>query len=216
MSRTDPFDSIDEASSLHSREAGELIARARDGCDVSLNELIRSLQGYLLVIARHELNADLRAKVGASDIVQSVLIRAEQNLDEFRGSSRQTLLAWLRKILTHEIIAVHRKYIQSEKRNVQREVSLPAHDEDGEPIAERGLSPLGKAVYNENAMRLREAVERLPMDYQTVVYLRNWEKLPFEEIGQRMQRSADAVKKLWKRAIQQLERELGDEFTPSG
>ena len=134
------FDSVDEASSLESHDSRALIDRARNGCNDALTDLIKSLQGYLLAVAHQELNADLKAKLGASDLVQSVLIRAEGNLAEFRGETRQTLLAWLRKILINEIIAVHRRYVTSDKRNVQREVALDGDSRIDHPIVDPGLS----------------------------------------------------------------------------
>ena len=205
------FDSVDEASSLQSRDARALIDRARNGCNDALSELIRSLQGYLLAVANQELNAELRAKLGASDLVQSVLIRAERNIAEFRGESQHTLLAWLRKILVHEIIAVHRQFVSSDKRDIRREISLEGDSRIDQPIMDPGRSPPSDAAFNEDAWKLRKAVEKLPVDYRTVVYLRNWEQLPFDEIARRLQRSTDAVKKLWARAIRRLEKELKNE-----
>ncbi len=188
-----------------------LIQRARGGCDDALNQLIQSLQGYLLAIANEELNSDLRAKLGASDLVQSVLVRAEQNLADFRGDSRQTLLAWLRKILHNEIIAAHRRFVASDKRSINREVGLPSDDALERPFTDPGRSPQSDATLNEDAWRLRNAIEQLPEHYRTVVVLRNWERLAFDEIARHMNRSTDAVKKLWNRAIRRLEKELRDE-----
>ena len=205
------FDSVEDASSLGSDGSRLLIDRARNGCNDALTELVRSMRGYLLLIANQELNTQLKAKVGASDVVQSVLLRAEQKLPEFRGNSKQTLLGWLRKMLLNEIIAVHRKYAVSEKRNVGREVGLPDERRQGQPLYDPGHSPQSNAVMNEDAWRLRNAVERLPADYRTVIVLRNWDQLSFHEIGDHMNRSVEAAKKLWQRAIRQLEKELKDE-----
>ena len=52
---------------------------------------------------------------------------------------------------------------------------------------------------------LEQAMAQLPNDYQQVLRLRNWEQLPFDEIGVRMNRSRDAARKLWSRAILQLQ-----------
>ena len=115
----------------------------------------------------------------------------------------------MRKILQNEIIAARRQFMASEKRNVHREVDFPS--DSGIELADPGRSPQSDAVLNEDAWRLRSALERLADDHRTVVILRNWEQLPFDEIGQRMQRSTDAAKKLWIRAIRQLGKELRDE-----
>ena len=206
-----PYDSVDEASSLNLSNSYELIDRARNGCDDALAELITSLQGYLLVIANRQLQPEMRAKVGASDLVQSVLWRAKQNLTEFRGASRQSLLAWLRRILTNEIVAAQRKYLASKKRSLRREVPIDGDSRIAEPLVDQGHSPHSDAVLNENAMKLRHALQKLSVDHRRVVILRNWEKMTFEDVGREMNRTADAAKKLWARAIRQLQKELVDE-----
>jgi len=62
---------------------------------------------------------------------------------------------------------------------------------------------------HEQAEALRRALERLPDDYRQVVTLRYQEGRPFAEIAERMQRSENAVRKLWFRAIERLQQELG-------
>ena len=55
---------------------------------------------------------------------------------------------------------------------------------------------------------LVRALERLPEDYRRVIILRYQEQLPFEEIGRLLQRSPDAARKLWARAVERLHEEL--------
>ena len=59
--------------------------------------------------------------------------------------------------------------------------------------------------------RLREAILALPDEYRTVLMLRTWERLPFGEVGKRMDRSPDAARMLWARAVQQLSQQLQDD-----
>jgi RNA polymerase sigma-70 factor (ECF subfamily) len=49
---------------------------------------------------------------------------------------------------------------------------------------------------------------RLSADHQTVLRLRYWDDLSFPQIGERLSRSEDAVRKLWLRALRQLQAEL--------
>jgi RNA polymerase sigma-70 factor (ECF subfamily) len=51
---------------------------------------------------------------------------------------------------------------------------------------------------------LADTLGRLPEDYREVLILRHLECLSFPEVAQRMGRSADAVKKLWTRALDRL------------
>ena len=188
-----------------------LIAQAREGGHDALEELIRTCQTYLLLIANDELDSQLRGKLGASDVVQSALVLAEQNIAQFRGDSKQAFLAWLRAILRNELNAVHRKYIQTDKRDLRRERNTP-DDSDRRPVlADDQPTPGTEAVMHEEAVAVREALSGLSEDHRRVLILRNWERLSFEEIGEQMNRSADAAKKLWARAIERLRQEFPDE-----
>jgi len=53
-------------------------------------------------------------------------------------------------------------------------------------------------------------LERLPADQKTAILLRSRDHCSFAEIGERMERSADAARKLWFRGVEQLRRELFD------
>jgi RNA polymerase sigma-70 factor (ECF subfamily) len=60
----------------------------------------------------------------------------------------------------------------------------------------------------EEAAALHAAMSRLSEDYREVLHLRNWQQLPFMDIGEKMGRSAEAARKLWSRALVQLQQEL--------
>jgi RNA polymerase sigma-70 factor (ECF subfamily) len=62
----------------------------------------------------------------------------------------------------------------------------------------------------------RAAMERLPEDYRQVLMMRYQDQLPFEEIAQKLGRTANAVRKLWARAVERLEVELEREDMASG
>jgi RNA polymerase sigma-70 factor (ECF subfamily) len=65
-----------------------------------------------------------------------------------------------------------------------------------------------EAMANEKAEAVARALERLPEDYRRVITLRNQERREFEEIGRLMERSTDAARRLWSRAIERLQQEL--------
>ena len=74
-------------------------------------------------------------------------------------------------------------------------------------LAGSTLSPSGVAIEHEQALALRRAVDRLPEEYRRVVVLRFDDGLSFEEIGQLTDRSADAARKVWSRAMERLRQE---------
>ncbi len=69
-------------------------------------------RSFLIYLARRSLPelGPAAHKVSSSDIVQDVLLRAYEALPQFRGTTREELLAWLRKILENQLYDVARHF----------------------------------------------------------------------------------------------------------
>jgi RNA polymerase sigma-70 factor (ECF subfamily) len=195
-----------------SATAGWLSA-ARDGSPEALGQMLEACRGFLLLIAREELGGELHAKGSASDLVQETFIEAQRDLSQFHGNDEDELLAWLRQLLLNNLRDFRRRYRGARKRDAGREVSLESAG--GQRGFERlsisdSASPSEKATQSEEAEIVKRALERLSDDHRRVLLLRYQEGLSFEEIGARLDRSANAARKLWLRAIDDMERELGN------
>jgi len=191
-------------------EAVPLLTAARSGSREALGQLLEICRGYLLLIAKGELDVDLQAKEGASDRVQETFLEAQRDFGQFHGTSEAELLAWLRRILLNNVANFTRRYRTTGKRAVAREVGL---DEAGNRDLQANLpsdvdSPSGQAVAREEAAALARALEQLPEDYRQVLRLRFEEGLPFEDIAKLMSRSANAVRKLFARAVERVQMEI--------
>jgi RNA polymerase sigma-70 factor (ECF subfamily) len=197
----------------HSNEdVGCWLAAARGGSDEALGRLLQTYRQYLLLIAEHELDSALAPKGGASDLVQETFLEAQQAFARFHGASEDEFRAWLRRILLNNVANFTRKFKGTAKSLVAREVPLDPDSEGnnaGGRAAANVPSPSGEAVANEQARALQQALERLPEDYRRVLLWRYQEQLSFEEIAERLGRSANAARKLWARAVERLEQEMG-------
>ena len=187
-----------------------LIRAARNGSDQAMDQLIRECQPYLLAIANVEIDTAVARKVGASDIVQNSMLSAQRCIADFEGETREQLLAWVRGILIKDLQQAHR-YYHAQRRHVDRERPIRGLDASGNEfsLVDDGASPSELAAEREQEQRLYRAMRRLSPHEREVIELRNWQRLPFAEIGQRMDRSAEASRKLWSRAIVRLERLMG-------
>jgi RNA polymerase sigma-70 factor (ECF subfamily) len=189
----------------------ERLATARAGSGNALGGLLESFRGYLLMVADRELGADLRAKGGASDLVQETFLEAHRDFITFRGVTEPELLAWLRCLLLNNLANFARRYREAEKRRVSREVPLGDGGSSASGLPEPPAdtpTPSWAAVKAEDAEALLKALDRLPDDYRRVLTLRHQEGRSFAEIAESMGRTANAVHKLWARAIEQLQSEL--------
>jgi RNA polymerase sigma-70 factor (ECF subfamily) len=154
-------------------------------------------------VAGDELPPELRAKAGASDLVQQTFLEAHQAFPGFRGTTEEELRAWLRRILRHNLANFIRDFRNTDKRRVAREdpaatVGLPAAD----------LSPGSQAVAREEAEALERALARLPEEYRQAILLRQQEGLSFAALATRLGRTEEAARKLWSRGVERLRQEL--------
>ena len=197
-----------------------VISERASGAPASSDDPGRMLSGcrqYLLMIANEVIGPDVQAKLGASDLVQDTFLEAQRHLGVFRGKTDVEIRAWLRKILECRLANIRRAYLVTEKRAIGREVTLKVSG-DGpgfaiETLPGRVPSPSNHAIRNEVNAALEEALSRLPEHYRQAVAWRHVEQLSWDEIGRRMGITADAARKVWGRAIQQLRRELADHET---
>lgn len=185
-------------------DSAHLLAAARGGSQEALGQVLNACRGFLLLVAEQELDPRLRAKGGASDVVQQTFLDAQRAFDRFAGDSDEELRAWLRQVLRHNLADFTRRYRDTGKRGVKRERPLEPGRSSADPeagLAAPGPSPSGEAMAHEQAETLRQAMDRLPEDYRQVILLRHQEQLSFEEIARRLGRSILAVRQLWSRAI---------------
>src|SRR5437660_7743512 len=160
-------------------DPAELIRRCRQGETTAREQLFDRYRHYLQVLARAQPGRHLRTKCDPSDIVQLTLLEAHRDFGEFQGSREPELLAWLRRILAHNLFNEARHFA-AQQRDAAREVSLENMQTGversslalGRCLADEGLSPSQVAVRREAAVRLADALARLPPDYQTVLLLR--------------------------------------------
>jgi RNA polymerase sigma-70 factor (ECF subfamily) len=188
-----------------------LLDDARAGSAAAAAELVDQYRPYLLAVANQELDSDLRAKIGPSDLVQESLITAQNSIVDFRGESADDLLAWCRKILANDLLEVRREYRGAAKRNVDREIPLGGGGHLSKlagDVADERNTPGAAAIAKEEARQLNDAMSRLSSEHRQVLQLRNWEQLAFAEIGKQMNRSSEAARKLWSRAVVRLQQEL--------
>lgn len=191
-------------------EISRWLPEAQAGSREALGQVLEACRGYLLLIAQQELDPALQAKGGASDLVQQTFLEAQKDLACFRGSTPEALLGWMRRLLLNNL-ANFRRDFRRIKRRVSREVPLLVTDSSrsGDAGLSAGTpSPSVAVMRLEQTEALERALERLPEDYRRVIYLRYREERSFEEIAKLMQRSQNAVRKLWLRAVEHLQKEM--------
>ncbi|MGI9519097.1 MAG: sigma-70 family RNA polymerase sigma factor [Pirellulaceae bacterium] len=185
----------------------QLVRDARAGDPSATGQLLEKYRNYLLLIANEEFDQYLQAKLGPSDVVQQSILQAQQNFEQFRGESEPELQAWLKRIMLNDLQKTRRKYA-THKRNAGQEVNLEDHSALRRGLFVEQLTPGSEALQREKARALDEALASLSDDHRQVICMRNLEQKSFFEIGEAMDRSPEAARKLWARAIESLQDEL--------
>jgi RNA polymerase sigma-70 factor (ECF subfamily) len=191
------------------REA-ERLAAARQGSVEALGEVLELCRRYLLQIAMSELDSELQPKFAASDLVQETFLEAQRIFNRFQGDSPTQLRAWLRAILLNKLADGQRQFRDAAKRQLNKEIVFDPHGERHPDLPAPPGTPSLVLMAQERAAAVTAAIAQLPPDYRQVVIWRQVENLSFEEMAARLGRSVDAVRKLWWRAIQQLQTQMGD------
>src|SRR5439155_1894664 len=105
-----------------------------------------------------------------------------------------------------------RHYRGTAKRQAHREVPLAPADSSTAPRndpADSGESPSQLLLRKEREWQVADALARLAPDHREVILLRNLQRLPFDEVARRLNRSRPAAQMLWMRAIQKLQEAMG-------
>lgn len=169
--------------------------RPRSEWELDAASVVEKYRPYLKSIAAAEFPVHLRSRLDESDLVQETMFRACRTWSTFRGTTEAELRNWLREILKNQITDTVR-FNHRQQRSVQREGAMPLQDpscSDETPSAQFRRSESSEALWR--------AVAELPEDYRTVIMLHQQHRMTFPEIGERMQRSADAVRMLWARSV---------------
>lgn len=185
------------------------IREARAGSETALGKLLAAAHRYLLRIANQSVPESLRAKMAPSDIVQETALEAFRDFRTFEGHRYEELLAWLRRILLNNAANTSRHFEGTQKRQTSREISINGPTDGANQLSDPHPSPSKCLDASERELAIEKALAQLPVDMRSAIVLRNREHLSFGEIGVRLERSADAARKLWARAIERLQQELG-------
>jgi RNA polymerase sigma-70 factor (ECF subfamily) len=211
-----PSESAGHVSGLdHGTFAAE-VAAAQRGDAAALGRVLEVFRPYLLTVANQDLPQDLWGKCGGSDLVQGTLLEAHRGFDGFDGSRPEELRAWLRGILRHNLQDWKRRFNSTAVRSVHREQSLN-HGSAGRSLSATLVdpepTPRTSAADREEAAAIDAAIERLTSDERAVILFRNRDHCSWDELGRQLDRSADAARMLWKRAILHLQQTLEPDET---
>jgi RNA polymerase sigma-70 factor (ECF subfamily) len=175
----------------------ELIQAARKGDLNAFNRLILAYQDMVFSQAYRVLG-DPQA---ADDAAQVAFISAYKNLRKFRGGSFR---AWLLRIVTNAC------YDELRRQKRRPTTSLEPLDDSGEEIesarwlADSSELPEDSILRTELGQAIQRCLERLPLDFRTVVILVDVQGMDYLEAASVIEKPLGTVKSRLARARQRM------------
>ncbi len=193
-------------SSSPDPEESRLVERVKKGEPGAFESVITTYQESVFNSIYHI----MQNAPDVDDIAQEVFIRIYRSIGSFRGDS--ALSTWIYRITVNccrDRIALRKK---------ERAEPLVIISEDGEKpreIPDHTTDP--QKVYSEKEFGayLKSALRSLPENYRIAITLREFEDLPYEEIGKVLNATPNASKNMVYRARMKLKELLEPFFKTS-
>ena len=191
---------------MNTLDDDQLVDLCRKGDDSAFDVLVVRHQDRLF----HSLVSMLKSRDDALDIAQSALLQAHRKLDTFRGDS--AFYSWLYRIAVNLALSWLRKQKSgSVSIDALREESgfeVVAEDRDGQPLA--------SVLRDEHRRVVRETLAELPEEFRTVLVMKEFEGLRYDEIASLTEVPIGTVRSRIHRGrgelAQRLKRKLGDQI----
>jgi len=197
---------MNEDNDTLDRKIRNLLSLAQKGDKDAMAALYHIYSSRMQSAVKKRLGSKLRNRMESVDIVQSVWKDALPDMKEFEYRGPDSFFHWLLTRLTHKIQDKGR-YFATEMRDAKKEERLVRDDTETPGVTSppsQDPTPSEVAMADEDRSRFMKLLEHLPGPQRQALILRMREELTFEKIGAIMNRSADAVRKLYGRGMMRM------------
>ncbi len=171
----------------------ELLARWRDGDKQAGTALFRRYFAQTRRFFRNKIGAD-----DVEDLVQRTFAGLVEGVEGFRGDASFRVF----------LFAVARRQLYKFLRDNGRRVARQDVDLGVSSIAALGFSPSSVIAAGEHQALIQQALQRISVEYQTMIELYYWDEVPGPEIAEILGISPTTVRTRLHRARKALEDEL--------
>jgi RNA polymerase sigma factor (sigma-70 family) len=186
-------------TTLAKTDLTELVAAAREGDQWAWRELFTRFMPLLRKVAgQHRLTAE-----EAADVVQMTWLRCLEHVRQLQDDER--FAGWIGSICRRECLAA----VNRRRREVPLELVLEPATQLSGPEPEK-QDPCWEAIRQDEGLRLRQAIGRLPVRQRTVVLeMLESEGDGYVEISRRLRIPVGSIGPTRQRALSRLRNDLG-------
>ena len=179
----------------------QLVALVKGGDASALDQLCRVYAERVRWMVRLRMGKELRRNLDSMDVVQDVLIHALGGITDFTYENEGDFVRWLSRI-AENALRDNWKRFHAEKRDIRKEVRLNDRGpttggrSGGAPGPIDATTPSVIISRKEDLARLEQAIDELKPEYREVIVLTRIEGLSYQEVGNRLSKNSEAVRKL--------------------
>lgn len=204
-------------------ETQQLLAEAGDGKVEAVNQLMERHRNALRKLVQLRLDRKIARRVDASDIVQDVLLEANERLPQYLANPCMPFHLWLRHLAQDRMIDMHRRHRGAQRRSMDRERSLTAPQfadqssfDLASQLAASELTPAAASIRRELEQRFLVAMDQLEEEDRDILLMRHFEQLGNSEVAEALGLSAAAAGMRHLRALRKLRAILGERPSLTG
>jgi RNA polymerase sigma factor (sigma-70 family) len=195
-----------ECAVMESEMTGDKINIAVDADEHGMNDQGRRIhfENQMLPLVSEAYNLArwmMKNEPDARDVVQDAYLKAFRYFGSFHGDSGR---AWLLRIVRNVC------YDALRARDSQHKI-ISLDEETAAEVPDSKPTPNVLAIQNSTKLRIREALEALPLEFKTVIILREFDGCSYKEISEIVGVPVGTVMSRLARARRQLARLLQEE-----
>ena len=179
--------------------------------EAALAELFSVSRDRLWRMVNFRIDKRLRSRLWPDDVLQEAYLAAQKRIHRFAEDGFASPFVWLRLVIHQTLIDIHRQHLGTQKRDVEREVSLDGKRFTQTTSASMVIQLMGDwttpsqaAVRQERLGMVEQAVAVLePLDRE-VLALRHFEELTNAEVAEELGISGKAASIRYVRALKRL------------
>ena len=189
----------------------QLLARAVSGQADAKVQLFTEFEPRLRRMLALRLDHLLQGKLDASDVLQESYMEFSRSIANYRALDNLPFYLWLRMVTLRKMTALQRKFMATEARDINREISLhrgPMPNASTCSLADVFVgnltSPSQAAIRTELQLRVQDALNDLDPIEREVLTLRHFEQLSNSEVAEVLQITPAAASNRYVRALKRL------------
>jgi len=201
----------------------EILASARQGNADAVNRLLERHRAALRRLVQMRLDRKIAQRVDASDIVQDVLLEANDRLQDYLRDPKMPFHLWLRHLAKDRMIDMHRQHRGAQRRSMDREQALASPSFAGQSsfdlagqLKDDELTPAAASIRKELEARFLAALDKMEDEDREILLMRHFEQLGNNETAEALGLSAAAAGMRHLRALRKLRSILGERPSLNG